>query len=196
VVSFFARGYLARLIFSSNAPDISIIFGALCVAILFRVLFSLISRWFYSQKDTRTPLIVSVFVIALNVFLAYSLSRHYGVLGLAIAQSIVAATEVVILTVIMVVRDPKLFDKQFINDVIKIVSVTGFSLIAGYIAVSNFPLGKNDVGPIVLGSKLAIITGAVFVTHVGISLIFDLEEAKALIARTRRFIFRPLRVEG
>ncbi len=196
VVSFFARGYLARLIFSSNAPEISIIFGALCVAILFRVFFSLISRWFYSQKDTRTPLIVSIFVIGLNVFLAYALSRHYGVLGLAIAQSIVAATEVIILSIIMLVRDPKLFDRQFVNDVIKIVSVTGFSLIAGYIAVSNFPLGKNDIGPIVLGSKLAIISGAVLVTHVGISLLFDLDEAKALITRANRFIFRRLRVEA
>lgn len=196
VASFFARGYLARLIFSSNAPEISIIFGALCVAILFRVLFSLISRWFYSQKDTRTPLIVSIFVIALNVVLAYSLSRHYGVQGLAIAQSIVAATEVFILSIIMLLRDPKLFDKPFLHGVVKIISVTGFSLIAGYIAVSYFPLGRNDVGPIVLGSKLMVIGGAVFITHLAVSLLFDLDEAKALISKARRFIYRPLKIEG
>jgi putative peptidoglycan lipid II flippase len=196
VVSFFARGYLARLIFSRGSNEISFIFGALCVAILFRVLFSLISRWFYSQKDTRTPLVVSIFVIALNIVLAFSLSRHYGVVGLAIAQSIVAATEVIILSIIMLVRDPKLFDRQFINAVFRIVSVTGFSLIAGFVAVTFFPLGKNDVGPVVLGSKLAIITAAVFVVHIVLSLLFDLEEAKALIKRVRSFVFRPLRIEG
>lgn len=196
VISFFARGYLARLIFSSNAPEISIIFGSLSVAILFRVLFSIISRWFYAQKDTRTPLIVSIFVIALNVVLAYTLSRHYGVQGLAIAQSIVAATEVIILTIIMLVRDPKLFDQTFVHGVVKIISVTGFSLIAGYIAVSYFPLGRNDLGPVVLGSKLTIISGAVFVTHLAISLLFDLDEAKALVNKIRSFIYRPLRIEG
>ena len=195
VVSFFARGYLARVIFSRNSTEISIIFGSLCVAILFRVLFSIISRWFYAQKDTRTPLIVSIFVIALNVVLAYTLSRHYGVQGLAIAQSIVAATEVMILTMIMLVRDPKLFDQEFIRGVVKIISVTGFSLVAGYIAVSNFPLGRDDIGPIVLGSKFMIIASAVFVTHLAISLLFDLDEAKALVNKARRFIYRPLKIE-
>lgn len=195
VISFFARGYLARIIFSNKAPEISIIFGALCVAIVFRVLFSLISRWFYAQKDTRTPLIVSVFVIALNVVLAFTLSRHYGVQGLAIAQSIVAATEVMILTMIMLVRDPKLFDQDFVRGVVKIISVTGFSLVAGYIAVSYFPLGRDDIGPIVLGSKLMIITAAVFVTHLAVSFLFDLDEAKALVNKIRRFIYRPLKIE-
>lgn len=90
---------LPPLIFTRNSQEIGIIFGALCVAILFRTMFALVSRWFYAQKDTRTPLLVSVFVIALNVVLAYSLSRpdSYGVEGLAIAQSIVAAVEVLVL---------------------------------------------------------------------------------------------------
>ncbi len=197
VISFFARGYLARLIFSRNSTEIAIIFGSLCVAIIFRILFSIISRWFYAQKDTRTPLIVSIFVIALNVVLAYTLSRphNYGVQGLAIAQSIVAAIEVTILTVIMLLRDRKLFDWDFWSGVIKIISVTGFSLIAGFIAVSYFPLGKNDVGPLVLGSKLLFITLSVFVTHIIVSLIFDLDEANVMINKAKRFIFRPLRFE-
>jgi putative peptidoglycan lipid II flippase len=124
VVSFFARGYLARLIFSRNTSgSISIIFGALCVAILFRTIFALVSRWFYAQKDTKTPLLVSIFVIGLNVFLAYSLSRpdNYGVVGLAIAQSIVATTEVIILGAIMLKRDRKLFDGDFWNGIFRIV---------------------------------------------------------------------------
>lgn len=194
VVSFFARGYLARLIFSQNSPEISIIFGSLVLAILFRVMFSIISRWFYAQKDTRTPLIVSVFVIALNVVLAYRLSHGYGVQGLAIAQSIVAATEVVILSVIMVMRDHKLINKWFLGGVWKIVSVTGFSLVAGYIAISYLPLGVNDVGPLVLGSKLMAITAIVFVTHLGLSAVFGLEEAFVVLRRVRNFILRPVRV--
>ena len=142
MISFFARGYLARLIFTRNSRDIAIIFGSLCVAILFRTLFAIISRWFYAQKDTKTPLFVSVFVIVLNIMLAYSLSRpsSYGVAGLAIAQSIVAAIEVLILGVIMVSRDRKLFDALFWNDIFKIVAVTGFSLVSGYIAVRTWPL--------------------------------------------------------
>lgn len=197
VVAFFARGYLARLIFSRNSNEITVIFGFLCVAILFRVIYAFVSRWFYAQKDTRTPLFVSVFTIFFNVVLAYNLSRPlaYGVAGLAIAQSIVSAVEVTILFVVMVVRDRKLFDGQFWGGIGRIISVTGFSLVAGYLAVTLLPLNANDIGPIALGTKLLIITGIVFVTHVGISYIFALDEASTMLGAIKRFIFRPVRIE-
>lgn len=101
VFCFFTRGYLARLIFTNNNSDIALIFGFLTVAIFFRVLYAIISRWFYAQKDSITPLLVSVFTIGFNVYLAWRLSQPsaYGVSGLALAQSIVAACEVVILMI-------------------------------------------------------------------------------------------------
>jgi peptidoglycan biosynthesis protein MviN/MurJ (putative lipid II flippase) len=141
VVSFFGRGYLARFIFTQNSQDITNIFGFLCVAILFRIIYTIISRWFYAQKDTRTPLLVSIFVIGLNVFLSYTLARTwgYGAEGLAMAQSIVAATEVVVLWSIMLGRDRKLFDRVFWTEIFRIVSVTGFSLVAGFTAVQFWP---------------------------------------------------------
>lgn len=197
VVAFFARGYLARLIFTKNSNEITVIFGFLCVAILFRTIFAIVSRWYYAQKDTRTPLLVSVFVIALNVALAYSLSRPsaYGVAGLAIAQSVVAAVEVGILGVIMLVRDPKLFDKAFWSGILQTVSVTGFTLTAGYLAVQAWPLAADDRGVMVLGSKLLAITGVTFITHLAISGVFGLDESRPVFNWLRRIILRPVRVE-
>lgn len=194
VVSFFARGYLARLIFSQESNEISIIFGSLCVAILFRTLFALISRWFYAQKDTRTPLLVSVFVIFLNILLAYSLSKSYGVAGLAIAQSIVATIEVVMLGVIMLSRDRKLFDKYFWSEMFRVISVTGFSLVAGFMAVQIWPLMSADKG-ITLLFKLSGITGITLGTHLFVSALFGLDEVKPVFNWIRRFALRPLRIE-
>ncbi len=194
VVSFFGRGYLARLIFSQESNEISIIFGSLCVAILFRTLFALISRWFYAQKDTRTPLLVSVFVIFLNILLAYSLSKSYGVAGLAIAQSIVATIEVVILGVIMLSRDRKLFDKYFWSEMFRVISVTGFSLVAGFMAVQIWPLMSADKG-ITLLFKLSGITGITLGTHLFVSALFGLDEVKPVFNWIRRFALRPLRIE-
>lgn len=197
VVSFFGRGYLARLIFSNNAPQISLIFGFLTVAILFRSVYSIVSRWFYAQKDTRTPLYVSVFTISLNIVLAYLLTRPngYGLPGLAIAQSIVAATEVVILGIIMLIRDPKLFDQEFWSGVSRTISVTGFSLVAGYITVGFIPLGAADRGFVTLGTKFLIIAGVTMATHFAISGLFGLEEAQPFWRWIRRIILRPIRVE-
>jgi putative peptidoglycan lipid II flippase len=197
LVAFFARGYLARLIFSQNAPEIALILQFLVGAIFFRTLYTLISRWFYAQKDTKTPLLISLFTISFNIVLAYFLSKptSYGVSGLALAQSIVAMVEVIILMTVMLIRDHQLLDKTFWSGCVRIISVTGFSALAGYIAANFFPLGELDRGFITLGAKLGIITLAIFVTHVAMSALFGLEEVRPLFYRLRKFVLKPIRVE-
>lgn len=197
VLCYFCRGYLARMIYARGSPQIAIIFGFLAGAIFFRIMYAIISRWFYAQKDTKTPLFVSLFTIALNVVLAVTLARpsNYGVAGLAFAQSIVAAVEVFILSVIMLVRDHRLFDGVFWGGVGRIISVTGFSVVAAFIMVTIFPLGINDTGIITLGSKLFFIAGVTYAVHISISALFDLEEARPIFDRLRKIIFRPVKLE-
>ena len=196
VVVFFARGYLARLIFGDNAPMVATILGYLTAAIIFRTLYAIVSRWFYSQKDSKTPLLVSIFTIGLNIYLAVVLSRPtaYGVVGLAMAQSIVAFVEVVILLIIMMYRDRKLFDNAFWNACSRIVSVTGFTMVAGYVAVYFLPLGVNDVGIVTLGTKLSLIVLAIFGTHLLMSVLFSLDESRPVIARLKQLILRPIKI--
>jgi putative peptidoglycan lipid II flippase len=195
VVCFFCRGYLARLIYADPNFRIASIFGFLTAAIFFRILYSIMSRWFYAQKDTKTPLLVSIFTISLNVILAVWLARpnRYGVEGLALAQSIVAAVEVFILGTVMLVRDHRLFDANFWSGVWRIISVTGFSVVAAFIMISLYPLGINDKGIITLGSKLIIITAVTFAVHVAISALFGLEEVKPIFKRVRRVILKPVK---
>ena len=197
VICYFCRGYFARLIFTNSAPEIAVVFGFLAGAILFRTIYSIISRWFYAQKDTKTPLFISLFAIGLNIYLAYTLSKpsSYGISGLAMAQSIVAGVEVVVMMGIMVVRDHKLFDVKFINGVIKIFSVTGFSVLTAFIMISLFPLQLGDRGFITLGFKLGLISGATFLVHLGISLVFGLEEAKPVIQTAKRIILKPIKIQ-
>ena len=197
VIAYFCRGYLARLIYANGNDQIALVFGYLTLAILFRIIYSLVSRWFYSQKDTKTPLLVSVFTIALNVYLAYSFTKPgaYGVAGLALAQSIVAITEVIILFAIMLKRDPKLFDFAFLSGCIKIVSVTGFSVIAGLIMLSLYPLNISDRGFITLGAKVLMISFAIISTHLAVSSLFGLEEVRPVLARLRKIILKPIKVD-
>lgn len=197
VICFFGRGYLARLIFSRNSQPISLIFGFLTVAIFFRTLYAIISRWFYAQKDTKTPLYVSIFTISFNIFLAYQFTRPggYGLQGLALAQSIVAAVEVAILMAIMLRRDHKLFNAEFWGGVLRTISVTGFSLVAGYITVSFVPLGANDRGFITLGTKFLLIAAVTMTTHFVISGLYGLEEARPFWRWIRRVLYRPIRVD-
>lgn len=195
IICYFARGYFARLIFANDAPDIALIFGFLTVAIFFRVIYAIISRWFYAQKDSKTPLFVSVFTIGLNIVLATLLARKssYGIAGLAMAQSIVAAVEVIILFGIMLLRDRGLFNARFWGGVMRIISVAGFSLLMAYAMVSLLPLSSNDVG-FTLGIKLAAIAVTTMIVHVCVSGLFGLEEARPIFKQIKR-VFRPIRIQ-
>ncbi len=197
VIVYFARGYLARLIFTNDAPQIAVILGFFTGAILFRTIYSLVSRWFYAQKDTRTPLYVSFFAIGLNIVLAYVLSRPtaYDVAGLAMAQSAVAAAEVLILFAVMVMRDRKLLDREFWGGLYRILSVTGFTVIAAFFMLSFFPLNTDDRGFITLGTKLAGISAVTLLVHLGMSVVFGLEEARPVMNKLKKFILKPVKIQ-
>lgn len=196
VIAYFARGYLARMIFTNDAPQIALILGFFTGAILFRTIYALVSRWFYAQKDSRTPLYVSLFAIALNIVLAYVLSRPdaYDVAGLAMAQSIVAAAEVFILGMVMVIRDRKLLDKEFWSALYRILSVTGFTVIAAFIMLSLLPLNTSDRGFITLGAKLGAISAVTMFVHFGMSALFGLEEVRPVIRKIRKLITVPIKI--
>lgn len=198
IVSYFARGYLARLIFGDVSKEVALIFGFLAASIFFRIIYAMISRWFYAQKDTRTPLIVSVFAIGLNIVLAFSLAvpkdqGGYDIAGLALAQSIVAIVEVAILTIIMIVRDRKMLDAEFISALIKIISVSGFTILAAYAMVQTFPLTLSDRGIFTLGFKLAAIAGVTFIVHATISWVFGLREIEPVMNKAKKIIMKPIR---
>ena len=195
VLVYFCRGYLARIIFTQGSPDIALILGFLSIAIFFRTLYTLISRYFYAHKDTTTPLLISLFAIALNIILVFTLARPeaYGAAGLALAQSIVSASEVFVICVVMVMRDPKIFDKSFWHFTGRLVSVTGFTVVTAFIMLTLLPLNLNDTGFFLLGSKLATIASVTLGVHVGMSLVFEFDEAKATIRKVKSLILKPVR---
>ncbi|HUP26469.1 MAG TPA: lipid II flippase MurJ [Candidatus Limnocylindrales bacterium] len=197
VICFFCRAYLARLLFGKVAQPIALIFGYLTAAIFFRIIYSIMSRYFYAQKDTKTPLLVSIFAIALNIFLAVNLAKPqaYGIAGLAMAQSFVAASEVAILLTVMLFRDHRLLNMAFWGGVARILSVTGFSVLAAFVMLSIFPLRVADVGFLILGAKLGSITLVTLLVHVAVSSLFELEEAAPIVAKIKQIVLWPVKIE-
>ncbi len=196
VLTYFSRGYLARLIFKRGSPDIALILGFLAIAIFFRIIYTLLSRYFYAHKDTMTPLIVSVFAIALNIILVFTLARPdaYGAAGLAIAQSIVSASEVVVLGIVLYSRDRKMFGAEFADMVFRLLSVTGFTIIAAFVMISLLPLNLNDRGFFVLGSKLGAIAFVTLLTHVLVSTVFGFDEGKEVLRKVKKIILKPIKL--
>lgn len=77
-ITYFTRGFIVTFIKNGGNPLIAGLLGALVLAILFRTIYHIVARAFYAQQDTKTPLYVSIFSIALNIFLAILFTQSFG----------------------------------------------------------------------------------------------------------------------
>jgi hypothetical protein len=93
----------------------------------------------------------------------------------------------------MIIRDPKLLDMRFLTGVAKIISVAGFSLVAGFIMISIYPLGINDRG-FAIAIKLALISAVTLSVHVCVSSLFGLEEVRPVLKRIKIILFKSVGV--
>lgn len=194
-VAFFTRGYLVHFIKNGGEAMIANILGILTIAILFRSVYHIAARSFYAQQDTKTPLYISLFTIALNIFLAVLFTMHYdmGVYGLAWAQSIVAIIEVIILFIVMQKRIPHLVDRQFVGAVTRMLSATGFTSVAAYFAVNVFSLQATDQSFLSLFPKFVIIclfSGSIYLLC---SKLMSISEVDPVLHRLNTIVFGQLK---
>ena len=196
VIAYFGRGYLVHFIKPGGDPYMAGILAILALSILFRSVYFISARSFYAQQDTKTPLYISLFTISLNIALAiwFSMGLSMGVYGLAWAAVIVSAIEVAILFVVMSRRIVGLFDRTFINAVVRMLSATGFIAIITYIAVALMPLSAEDV---FLSSfvKFSLIVGISGLSYIIICRLLKLEEVNPILSRVRAILLKQPNVK-
>jgi putative peptidoglycan lipid II flippase len=172
------------------------IFGALVLSILFGSVYHLLSRGFYARQDTRTPLLVSVVAIGLNIALAvfFSMVLGIGPEGLAFAQTIAAAVEVFILIIILQKKsERRLFNASFWKAMARMLFA---SVIAGcmtYSAVKFFPLRASDNSFFDTFPKFFMISAAGIVTFLIAAYFLNLEEVKPVVRKLSKILFRNVK---
>lgn len=194
-IAFFTRGYIVNFIKNGGDALMANLLGALVIAILFRSIYHIAARSFYAQQDTKTPLYVSIFAIALNVALAiwFTMTLDWGPYGLAWAQSIVAMVEVVILFFIMAKRFPGLFNTEFMHGVGRMAGATAAVALICYIFVQIFQLQNVDQSFLATFPKFVIIVAISLGSYVWISQMLQLSEAKPVIKRVKALLFGSAR---
>jgi putative peptidoglycan lipid II flippase len=196
VITYFGRGYLVRLLVADGNPTIAALLGLLVPAIAFRSIFHLLTRSYYAQQDTKTPLYISFIAIGINIVLAVYLAQpqHYGILGLAIAQSISAMIEALILIGVLIKRVSGLVTEDLVHGLVRMVSASGLMSFVSYVLIAYvLPLQATDVGFFALVPKFVAIVVASFAVYVVISYMFGIREANPVVERTRSLIFRPIK---
>ena len=195
IITFFGRGYIVDFIKNGGDSLMAGILGVLAIAILFRSIYHISARSFYAQQDTKTPLYISFFSIALNIILAiwFTMGLGLGAYGLALATSIVAFTEVCILFVLMSRRIKGLFDTIFVHAIARMASATGFMAIVTYFMVSILPLSVNDQSIVNSFPKFILIVVVSGIAYVVLSWVLKLEEADHVIKRVKKILFGRVR---
>jgi putative peptidoglycan lipid II flippase len=190
-ITFFTRGYLVNFIKNGGDALMAGLLGALAIAILFRSIYHIASRSFYAQQDTKTPLFISIFTITLNIVLAvwFTASLDMGAYGLAFAQSIVAAIEVLILFVIMNYRIKGLFDMPLVTAIGRMAIATMIMSIASYISVLMFPLQDSDQSFLATFPKFVIIVLISAFIYLLVSRYLKLNEVNPVLRQVKRLLF-------
>ena len=198
IVAVLARGYVINFIVNGGDPYMASILGILGISILFRSIYFISARSFYAQQDTKTPLYISLFTIALNITLAvwFTFGLNAGVQGLAWAAVIVSALEVAILFYLMSRRIKGLFDAPFIHAIGRMVSAAGFMALITYVAVVLLPLSSTDQRLFDSLPKFALITFISFVVYFIFCYFFKLPEVKPVIARILKILFKRPEVKN
>lgn len=191
VVAFFGRGYLVNFIKNGGDTLMASILGILAIAILFRSIYHISARSFYAQQDTKTPLYISFFAIALNVALAvwFTMGLGLGPYGLAWATAIVSAIEVAILFKVMSARIKGLFDKVFLHAIARMASATGFMSVITYITVSFLPLSATDQSFLASFPKFVVIVLISLTAYVVLCWLMRLSEVDPIISRIKKILF-------
>ncbi len=199
IIAYLGRGYLVRLLVAEGNFVISTLLGMLVVAIFFRAIFHLVSRSFYAQQDTRTPLLVSIAAIALNIVLATTFVMPWGldmgVYGLALAQTIVATFEVLTLIFILNLRMKNMFDITFFVALVYMLASAVLTAAFTYFAIKLLPLRLSDVGFFSLTPKFALIVMLSLGFYIFVSRLFNLAEAKAVTDKISSIVFKPVKIQ-
>ncbi len=190
-ITFFTRGYLVNFIKNGGDTLMAGLLGALVVAILFRSIYHIAARSFYAQQDTKTPLYISIFSITLNVGLAvwFTLSLGMGAYGLAWAQSIVAAVEVLILFFVMNRRIKGLFDMALMRAIGRMAVATFLMSIVSYICVQLLQLQNVDQSFLATFPKFVVIATVSMLVYLLFSRLLKLEEANPIVRKIEQLLF-------
>ena len=141
-------------------------------------LIPLIARVFYALQDTKTPVIISVLSLALNIFVSLKLIGVMGVAGLGLGFSIASIVNVLFLWLLLRNRLGDLDDTRVFTS---IMQITLISIVAGWVlyavlyAVAPHVDTQTAIGLLI---QAAVAGCAGLAVYLGLARFIGLEEIR------------------
>ena len=197
ILFFLLRAQIIRVLFGSGAFDWedTILtfetFGWLTLSVFAQATIPLLTRAFYVRQNTLTPVLVSLASVVVNIVLALFLAPRMGVQGLAVAFSVAA-----IINVLLLLASLRHQLRGF--DGWQVVRSVGLMLVAALAAGAVVQLLKYPVAAVVnmqrfwgVATQLLVAGVAGVVVYLAVCYLFKSEEFTALRRYLPRRLFAP-----
>jgi len=152
--------------------------------------FLLFLRAFYAMQDTRSPALINVFAVGLNIAANLMLFEALGVEGLALGHSIAYSFAAIAAAIVLRRRLGGLEGRAVLSGLLRVLAA---AVLTGGAAWGAARLMSEMVGADTLGEQLAQVAvgvGAGLIIFVGAALLFRMEEfelvKRTLLARRHR----------
>jgi len=176
------RAQIVRIILGADRFDWNATYhtaqtlGWYVISLFAQSLIPMITRSFYAMEDTKTPVIIGVISIAINITIALILGPIMGVEGLALAFSIASILNMIILLGTLRFRLGDLDDKKIIWSTLKISFnsiIAGTALYLTLRLVADLVNMQTFLGIFLQGTIAGIIG---LIVYLAMSLITNCEE--------------------
>jgi putative peptidoglycan lipid II flippase len=140
---------------------------------------------FYAHKDTRTPALISVFSVLINIVLCLQLRGPLGFSGLALAAAISGGVNIFLLTYLLRRRVRIIEDKATLLTILKIIVAAG--VMAGAVALLRpivLSIGAGLLPNQLIGLLILLLVAvAVFVVMTLLLRIEELYQVRELVRK-------------
>lgn len=191
IATLLLRAQIVRLIYGAGEFDwtdtilTAQTLGAFALSMFAQAVIPLLARSFYAKQDTKTPVVVSIIAMVVNIVLALALAPIWGVIGLALAFSIAALLQMVLLLAILRSRHGDLDDEHLIDSTWKIlVASLGMGIVIQGLKYIVEPFVDMQTFMGILVQTIAAVAGG-GATYLFIASIFKFDEAAAIMKKAK-----------
>ena len=135
------------------------------------VLVKALAPGYFAREDTATPVKIAVFALAVNLGLNLILMGPFKHLGIAMATSVSAWCNALILAFVLIRRGHLVFDRRLLNRTPRMIAtslVMGGTVFYGAVALADLP-GQSLISNII---AVALLVSGGLVVYGGLSLLF------------------------
>ena len=138
-----------------------------------------LSRMFHALKDTKTPFLVSIAVVASNIILNVILRALMGANGLALATSIASYIGVTLLLILLKKRFGHIGLRGCLTEMLKIFGATAVAAIAAVMMDSVMPAASGTLMSLI---RLGVGAMVAFAAYIAAGLALKLDSLKQVVS--------------